>query len=55
LPDVSDEGLNVYACSKGGDNAGVGDVLEFVLALCEMLDIVMEAFSGFVFASKEVP
>jgi hypothetical protein len=51
LPDVSDEGLTVYTYNKGGDDAGIEDVLKLVLALCEALDVVTDALTYLAFAS----
>ena len=51
FPNVSDEGLTIYAYSKGGNNVGVRDVHELVLVLCEALDIVTDALPCLAFAS----
>jgi hypothetical protein len=45
------KGLAVNANGKGGDDASVRDILEFILSLCKVLDVITEALAGLVFAS----
>ena len=54
-PDVPNEGLAIDACNEGGDDASVGDIIEFVLTLCKALDVVVKAHASLAFASQEVP
>ena len=54
-PNVPNKGFTVDACGKGGDDASVGDIIEFVLTLCKVLDVVVKAHASLAFASQEVP
>jgi hypothetical protein len=45
------KGLAVNANGKGGDDASVRDILEFILSLCKVLDVITKALAGLAFAS----
>jgi hypothetical protein len=50
-PDISDEVFTIHAYSEDGDDAGIGDILKFVLALCEAFDVIAKALTGLAFTS----
>jgi hypothetical protein len=51
LPNVSNKGFVVDTGGEGSDDACVGDVLEFVLALSEALYVIIETLAGLAIAS----
>ena len=55
MPNVPNKGFAVDTGSEGSDDACVGDVLEFILALSEALYVIMETLTGLAIASQEVP
>ena len=49
------EGFAVDACAEDGDDASIGDILELILVLCEVLYVITETLTDLAFASQEVP
>jgi hypothetical protein len=45
-PNVPNKGFAVDADGKGGDDASVRDVLEFILALCKVLYVITKVPRG---------
>jgi hypothetical protein len=54
-PNAPNKGLAVDVCGKGGDDASVKNILEFIISLCKVLDVITKALAGLAFASQEFP
>lgn len=50
-PDIMNESLTLYAYGKSANDAGVGNILELILALCKVLDVITYTFFHPMFAS----